>query len=731
MNKVFTFVVGMAAVMSSVTAVAETTVVTNKNEFTAAIAKNRDAEAVDTIIVRLPNGTVINTGSIKANGTSTCQKGTLYIIGENDEIGERPVLQTDWQFSDNTEADNFSFIVENMNLQYRSGAAATSGQIFYCNKTQVFFNEFILRNCEITNYARTIIRTVPTDADATTGEIKYGNFVHFEISNCDIHYANLASGNTWACVVMGSPMTECVLKDNVFYDLPYNKQIFSMSYINKDYANVENTAVTIENNAIFTATQQTNPLFDFGSSLGEMASFSIKNNIFMRPNWENDYNLSRPIATDEEGNETLKQGSIIRLSKGMPVITNNIACDFYRESTSGWAKDQDLDKDGEGAWLCAEADTVAPILPAAAELSWNNFVAPEAGTFLLFKGLKVFTMGADGAPMGPERLYTDQEIKKVSLTVNIEGSKSAEVVYSPKKEQYLSGDVVRLTVNTKGDLNTFLGWSDGSMETEREIILTEDLTLTAKFTEVEYVAVWNLDQLTANNVKLAAPLAANYAAQDGVYFLNYRTFDGTAYVDSLADALQTRNNKVSGDVIRNCFILRSTLNQLDTLKMPDYIYVEVPATADAHTLSCYVGTDNYCAKTINVDYSFDGATWTNFGKVDIAEAGKWTKLEVAIPAELKGQKYYVRIQGNANGERCISPEVEELVEIGEATLTFEFLFVADIRLLGVDANSIETIEGDKTATVKDGVIYDIMGRKVVNVEAGRLYIQNGKKFIQK
>lgn len=731
MKKVFTFVVGMAAAMSSVTAVAEKTVVSSKAEFTAAIAKNREADGVDTILVRLADGAVINTGSIKSDAGVTCERGTLYIIGENDELGNRPVLQTDWQFGDNTEADNFSLIIENMSLQYRSGATASSGQIFYCNKKQVFFNNFIIRNCEITNYARTIVRTVPTAADATTGEIKYGNFAHFEISNCDIHYSNLTSGNTWACVVMGSPLTECVIKDNVFYDLPYNKQIFSMSYIDKEYANVENTDVIIENNAFFTATQQMNPLFDFGSSLGEMATFSIKNNIFMRPNWENDYNLSRPTETDEQGNEILKQGVIFRLSKGVPVITNNIACDFYRESTSGWAKDMQLDEDGEGAWLCAENDTVAPILPAAAELSWNDFVAPEAGTFLIYKGHKIFTMGVNGAPMGPERLYTDQQIEKVSLTINVEGSRSAEIVYSPKKEQYLSGDVVRLTVNTKGDLNKFLGWSDGSMETEREITLTEDVTLTAKFEEVEYVAVWNLDQLTVNNVKFAAPLAANYASQNDVYYLNYRTFDGTAYVDSLTDAIQTRNNKVSGDVIRNCFFIHSTINQLDTLKMPDYVYVEVPASANAKSISCYLGTDNYCAKTVNVDYSLDGTTWTNFGKGEIADAGKWFKLEVAIPAELNGQKYFIRLQGDANGERCMNPEIAELMEIGEASLTFEFLFVADLRILGVDTNSIEAIEGDNTATVKNGAIYDIMGRKVVNVEAGHLYIQNGKKFIQK
>jgi hypothetical protein len=518
-------------------------------------------------------------------------------------------------------------------------------------------------------------------------------------------------------------MTECVLTGNVFYDMPYNKQIMSMSYINKEYVNLEDTDLKIENNAFYTATQQTNPLFDFGSNLGQMANYSIQNNIFLRPTWENDLNLAAPTTEDSLGNVSVKQGQILRSSYGMYTIQNNVIDEYYKEADGNWERDQYFDNDGEGAWL--DQTIAGNVLPADIELSWGDFSAPDAGDFYIYKGHKAYTAGAEGAPVGPERLYSDVLKVKVSVTVKAEGSNSAEVTLTPAKEQYFSGDVVTISVNTKGDLNEFLGWSDGNTDVERTIELTEDLNLTANFKEAAYIAVWNLDQLSANNKKFDAPLAANYAVAEG-YTLGYKTFNGEAYVDSIKDAIQTRDNKISNDVIRNCMLIRSTINQLDTLKQPDFIYINVPAEAGATDLTAYIGTDNYCAKVINVDYSLDGTTWTNLSKNEIAEAGKWAELKAEIPAELQGKAYTLRIQGDAAGERVYNDVLDP-----ETDLTFEFVFVADIRLLGdASASAIDNVTADKAVRNANAPIFDLMGRRVLKAEAGKLYIQGGVKFIQ-
>ncbi len=740
MKKIFTLALGL--VMGVSAAFAGITTVTKKAEFTAAVAAERSADGCDTILVKYVDGG-ISIGSIKSDPGLTCEKGKLVILGESSENGEKPILMIDWQFGDNEVADNFSLIIENMHLQYRTGAAATSGQIFYANKKTVHFKEFILRDCEISNYARTIIRTVPTDADAETGEIKYGSFEHFEISDCKIHYANISSGNTWACIVMGSPMTKCVLKDNLFYDLPYNKQIFSMSYINKDWADIENSEVIIENNAFFTATQETNPLFQFDDAIGQMSSYSICNNIFMRPNWTDDYNLEAPIevkAELDENGDTIsswtepKQGQIFRCSYGMHTIQNNIVCDYYRESAGpdGWAKDVKLDADGEGAWLSLDSVN-ANINPAAAGFTWSDFAAPEAKEFYVWNGHALYTMGTNGAPIGPKMMYSETKLDKVTFSVAVEGSESAEVTYSPQKNQYFKGDVVTVSLNLKADLNKFLGWSDGNTEMEREVVLDGDVALVAKCEEIPYISVWNLEQLASNNIKLDAPLAPNYG--DANNLLKYSYFDTLTtfqYVDSTTQAIMTRNNKVTDD-LRNCFFIHtdSTNFARGAEGHPHYAYVDIPNVIAGSYLQFCVATDNSCYKTYAVSYSTDGTNWTDITTFSLETNGKWYDVKAELPAALAGQAAKVRIMGIKDSGKFISPEIQEMIDMDLATLTTEFLFVSRLYLMANSADGIESIESDKAAGNNASAIYDLMGRKVVKMVPGQLYIQGGKKFIQK
>ena len=204
----------------------------------------------------------------------------------------------------------------------------------------------------------------------------------------------------------------------------------------------------------------------------------------------------------------------------------------------------------------------------------------------------------------------------------------------------------------------------------------------------------------------------------------------TAYVDTLSKAFQGRDNKLSTDTVINCVMLRSSLMNIDTLGKPDFAYISIPSVPQATSLSFYAGTDNYCRKNVLVDYSLDGETWTNCQVVTIAEGGKWTRANVALPAAIEGKSAYVRIMGDVTSDRLHGPDFDALFQIGEATYTYEFLCLADIRLLSSsDLSAIESIESDNAAS--QNVVYDLMGRKVVKPVAGQLYIMGGKKFIVK
>ena len=131
----------------------------------------------------------------------------------------------------------------------------------------------------------------------------------------------------------------------------------------------------------------------------------------------------------------------------------------------------------------------------------------------------------------------------VTLNVTIEGSESAEVTVTPNQAKYLKGDVVTVTVDTKG-LNEVVSWSNGMPGTTNEITLEEDLDLVITCKEIPYLAIWNFQQITKNSTAVAADLVPNFA-KDGYKDIQIQMVQ---YVDSLGgyttegQSLQTRGN---------------------------------------------------------------------------------------------------------------------------------------------------------------------------------------------
>ena len=104
-------------------------------------------------------------------------------------------------------------------------------------------------------------------------------------------------------------------------------------------------------------------------------------------------------------------------------------------------------------------------------------------------------------------------------------------------------------------------------------MLEGDLAITARLTEIDYLAAWNLDQLTKNNEEFASPLVANFTNKAGDYTLAYAGFDG-----SDSSYVSTRNNKFSSRVLdlRNCVAIRESSDLLDETKTPGYVYIKFP-----------------------------------------------------------------------------------------------------------------------------------------------------------
>lgn len=576
-----------------------------------------------------------------------------------------------------------------------------------------YIDTLAFRNCDILEFGRWPYRSTCPG----------GNINYFEVTNCSIHNAD----GEQEMFRFSQSLVEAVIVNNTFYNLPNIKAIFALTRV-PDEASKMNLIFTFENNDVFVANAQTIPLLQFGQCAGMLSEYYINNNIILYPSWENEWNKALPEGT---------QPRIFSGSYGSVYASNNVM-----ENFQPWTSGMQLDAEGEGAWLNYDEATGEVLgisdnmTMAEAHLEWSDFASCESGDFSIWNGHYLYTAGVEGACVGPESWYTDAQKVKASFSCTVEGSRSAKVIVDPVKDQYFVGDEIKLTADCNG-LNTFEGWSDGNTDAQRTITLEGDLSITARFTESDYLAAWNLDQLTQNNAVLTSPLAANYVTGEGEYVLNYASNDGTDM-----DYVNTRTNKFSSRVLdlRNCFAIRESSGMLDTTSTPGYIYVKFPTVGlSSVKFHAMVGTDGYCSDKINLEYSLDGVLWTTLASATIEEAADsqnpdmmgqalWFPLDAQLPSALEGKEVvWLRVIADVSAGRTMTPAQAT----GDADINTYFLYVADMLLSGeTEGSAIECVENDEVLT-NDEPIYDIMGRRVFQVEPNRIYIQKGKKFIQK
>lgn len=694
--------------------------VSSKAEFESAFFAERSNDQCDTIFVK-SNGGIISL----SNGKKMPHNGKIWVIGVDNEEGKMSgIKHNTWHLPTNEADDKVSYFFENIIFE---GAGAGQNSKYYFNVKDDQFHyidSMSFTNCIFRNYNRAIFRVQPEakeDGSKDAGDINY-----FGIQGCTFHTGYYLKDDPMSMFRMDMRVAEMVFRENLFYDLGYVHSLIQFSTMTDDAGRVD-IDFTFENNT-FVGWNNQSALMMFNQYVGQMSSIKINNNMFLVPNWKNDYNnnyITDSIATANP--DTLnnpKQQYVASLQYGMLEFRNNVLMGYRAPRAL-------ITEDGEGDWLMA--DTVY-LSQEDHEFDWSKFTDAQSGLFNIWKQEKVYTAGVDGAPIGVTSLYTDDKKAVVNVTIDVEGSKSAEVKMNEQSgtsisNKFITGDEIVVEANRKGMLNKFIGWSDGVKDAVRTITLTGDLNLTAQFEEQPYIAVWNLEQITTNNVKLDAPLLANYADTDSTYFLKYATHDGTQYVDSTTQAIMTRNNKVEGD-LRNCLFVHSDSATYADNTPSDYIYFEVPSVEAGSYLMFNIATDNSCYKTTNVDVSLDGTTWETIKSFDIYENGRWFQITAEMPASLNGKKAWVRIKGDEKSGYFNSAEMDAEIAAGTRTRTTEFLFVSEIFY--VKSNFVNALPS-VIEVPTDENIYDIFGRRVLDVDNLQpgLYIQKGKKFMIK
>lgn len=672
MKKIFTLAAAFMATALSFQAVADSWVVTTSAEFTTALGSlGRKIGARDTIFVKPESAdVVISSGTYKTVPTA----GKFWVIGVPTDF--KPILQLRFDAEAGTEkGSDLSMIFENVHLQFTGGNTASSGQIFYWNAKYCDMDTLAFRNCEISNYPRTLYRSVPpfhdedgdNKYDASKGDyyLEGGSINYFEMVDCLVHDANISSGNKWPCVYFGQVPIEVVFRNNTFYNLPYLKYVFTMGYITDETGRADGS-LTFEKNTVMVGSATPHDIINVGNYMGLASEFHINNNMLLYPDWTDEYTLAPGT----------KKPKIIACTYGVVSAANNVI-EGYDNWSAGNAKDEET---GEYTWL--SADTTDNYTMATAELAWDDFYDRANKDFSLLKEYKVYTLGKDidGNPtyIGDGRWYLDQFPTKAAVNVSVKGSTTATVTVEPEKAIYFVGDEITLTLDLHDGLNTFTGWSDGSTELTRTVTLTGDLNLTANVVSANYEMIWDFDQLKdGNNKTLTLPLAANHAASAenpgafGIMTVEHSA-DKATYADTTS--CQTRNNKsyiYNGSKEPVLFMAALLRTRLDSVTVeqeeaaagykeeltkaccpnPDYYYIKFSTKGMTGVeVSSVILAEARMHKTTKVEYSLDNKTYNTLTTVTIDSVGDaWRDANVTLPAAAENQDaVYVRWIGDTD-----------------------------------------------------------------------------------
>lgn len=741
MKKIFTLAAAFMATALSFQAAADSWVVTTSAEFTTALSSlGRKIGARDTIFVKPESAdVVISSGTYKTVPTA----GKFWVIGVPTDF--KPILQLRFDAESGTEkGSDLSMIFENVHLQFTGGNTATSGQIFYWNGKYCDMDTLAFRNCEISNYPRTLYRSVPPKDDSGA-YMEGGSINYFEMVDCLVHDANITSGNNWPCVYFGQVPIQVVFRNNTFYNLPYLKQIFTMNYINDETGRAD-VDFTFENNTVLVTSNNNYDVISVGNYVGMASIFNINNNLFLWPDWEDDLTLAQT-----------RRPKILGCNYSSVYAANNII-EGYDDWKAGNAKDPET---GDYTWL--EADTANNYTMATAELAWDDFYDRVNKNFSLLKSHKIYTLGKDseGNPtyIGDGRWYLDAFPTKAAVNVTVNGSTTATVTVAPEKELYFVGDEITLSLDLHDGLNTFTGWSDGNTDLTRTVTLTGDLNLTANVVSADYEVLWDFCQLKDGSTKnLTLPMAANHAASAenpgtfGIMTVEHSA-DKATYADTTFS--QTRNNKAyiyNGSKEPVLFMAALLRTRLDSVvveqeekaagykgeltnaccKNPDYYYIKFSTKGMTGVkVASVILAEARMHKTTKVEYSLDNKTYNTLTTVTIDSVGDaWRDANITLPAAAENQDaVYVRWIGDTESP-IVGPGMGGTDKDGNgypvSRKYYTYQFIGNIKVTaetgGAAIEELEAEAGAALVVAQNGNQVTVSNAEAATVE---LYAANG------
>jgi len=248
----------------------------------------------------------------------------------------------------------------------------------------------------------------------------------------------------------------------------------------------------------------------------------------------------------------------------------------------------------------------------------------------------VYTIKADAALTAHFR-----KINTYVLNYTVDGTNDYMVQPSPAptvvdgKNKYEEGTTVVLTASGYEGLVNFNNWSDGRTASEISLSMTEDIDITAIYSQADIIAGWDFYQSGANgrpadfyseeNMATAFNLVSEADGSTSSW-LDKSTVAAGGYESFAGAAVNWRTGKTEGDV--------------------GHYYWQTKINAEAFSDIClqFQMMYNYNSyTTYNVEYSLDNESWTQFGTITMEGAKNASSFKGFLPSAADNQKnLYVR-----------------------------------------------------------------------------------------
>ena len=226
-----------------------------------------------------------------------------------------------------------------------------------------------------------------------------------------------------------------------------------------------------------------------------------------------------------------------------------------------------------------------------------------------------------------------EAVNTYSLNLTVDGSNAYMVTLDPaptvvdEKNMYEEGTYVTLTANQYEGLVSFSNWSDGQTTQEIRVKMTEDVALTAYFSQSDIIAGW--DFYTRGNSGRVADFAsednetAAFTLTDGTNaasWLDKSTEAAGGYESMAGAAVNWKTGESNGDVGHYYWQTKVNASAFTDIKVQfDMLY-------------------NYNSYTkYQVEYSIDGENWTTNGSITLTGAKAVCHYEGTLPAEANNQ----------------------------------------------------------------------------------------------